>query len=140
MEELEDMAYERAEFFTTFPEKIKCYDDLDQYWSPLDDMAVTIRDALQVFEDLKNDIQGLDECWNCKKMGLLKSKLTKSIPTENLYIMKLCANCYANNNKIIIANHKRMIDVDTEIPDDLTNTEKEMIQEFQNHCMQNTKK
>lgn len=134
LEKLEQMMYERASFFhnknLNLDEGSELFEKMDDYWRPFDDLGYGSSTHNEILDKLRKDVKGLGECWNCGKIGVLKSKLTKTIACEILNIIKLCENCHGSG-KIIIAKHKEVVDVDTPIPDDLTHTEKDAMREFQ---------
>ncbi len=138
LEELEQMMYERALFFSKIDnydsegdvKNQKLSDDIDKYWRDLNNLKYGSDEHNEILNSLRSDVQGYDSCWCCNKVTILRTKIMQSIPTEKMYLVNMCEKCYSD--KIAIASYgKQEINADTKIPDDLTDEEKSLMRQFQ---------
>ncbi len=136
LEELEQMMYERADFFRDFHHEEnkdvdkKTSEKVNDYWIDVDNLAYGSEQHNEILGRLKNDVSGMNSCWCCRRISALRTKMMQSIPSEELYLVKMCEKCYCE--KVIVTKYrKREIEKDTEIPEDLSDEEKSLMEQFQ---------
>jgi len=136
LENLEQMMHERAEFFRDFQygenkdvDKTTS-DQVDEYWGDIDDLAYGSNQHDEILNKLQYDVKGMKPCWCCRRIAIIRTKLTKSILSDEIYLVKMCEKCYSSKHAIARYG-KNKIDAESIIPVDLSEQEKEIMTSFQ---------
>lgn len=138
LEELSDAMYARSSFFEKIDdgESQELADKMDDYWRPLDDLKNSSEMHDEILDKLESDVTGMSRCNCCERISTLQSHVLSSALSQNVYLVDICEKCSVKDH--LVMNSKRKIEIDTIVPSDLSDDEKQKMIQYQKSLVEKT--